>query len=95
MLTFNTVLNDYFPKLEMYTLPLTRAHGENHPEVFDVRELFQTMNTKVKDSDKPDLDKEFKRLRKVTNNYELPTDACETYEAVYTMLSEADEAYYV
>ncbi|MFO8069532.1 MAG: iron-sulfur cluster repair di-iron protein, ric [Alkalibacterium sp.] len=95
MLTFKTVLNDYFPKLEFYTVPLTRAHGKNHPEVFDVHELFQTMNAKVNGSDKPDLDKEFKRLREVTNNYALPTDACETYEAVYSMLSEADEAYYV
>ncbi|WP_423190247.1 iron-sulfur cluster repair di-iron protein, ric [Alkalibacterium sp. f15] len=96
MLTFNTVLNDYFPKLEFYTLPLTRAHGKNHPEVFDVYDLFQTMNAQVKenDSEKLNLDKEFKKLRAVTNNYALPSDACETYEAVYNMLSEADEAYH-
>ncbi|MFO8069586.1 MAG: iron-sulfur cluster repair di-iron protein, ric, partial [Alkalibacterium sp.] len=92
MLTFKTVLNDYFPKLEFYTVPLTRAHGKNHPEVFDVHELFQTMNAKVNGSDKSDLDKEFKELREVTSNYALPSDACETYEAVYRMLSEADEA---
>lgn len=96
MLTFNTVVNDYFPKLDFYTLPLTRAHGKNHPEVFEVHELFQSMNTKVQEdhSDKANLDKEFSELRKVTNDYALPADACETYEAVYSMLSEADTAYY-
>lgn len=96
MTEFNTVANEHFPKLEIFTLPLTRAHGKNHPEVFRVHELFQTMNEKVKDSgaEKPDLNDEFTELREVTSQYALPGDACETYEAVYEMLSEADEAYY-
>lgn len=96
MPTFDTLLNEFFPKLAIYTRPLTRAHGKNHPEVFEVHELFQTMNAKVQedDSDKTNLDKEFSELRKVTNDYALPADACETYEAVYSMLSEADAAYY-
>lgn len=96
MTEFNTVVNEYFPKLEIFTLPLTRAHGKNHPEVFRVHELFQAMNEKVKDSgsENPDLDEEFTELREVTGQYALPGDACETYEAVYEMLSEADEAYH-
>lgn len=59
MTEFNTVVKEHFPKLEIYTLPLTRAHGKNHPEVYRVHELFKTMNAKVKDNtvDKVDLDK--------------------------------------
>ncbi|MDZ7836329.1 MAG: iron-sulfur cluster repair di-iron protein, ric [Alkalibacterium sp.] len=95
MTEFKTVVNDYFPKLELYTLPLTRAHGKKHPEVLAVHELFQTIQKKVKasDSDRPELDNDFRKLREVTDHYALPSDACETYEAVYRMLSEADEAY--
>ena len=49
MTEFNTVINKHIPKLDMYTLPLTRAHGKNHPEVFRVHELYQSINAKVKD----------------------------------------------
>ena len=96
MADFTRIVDNYFPKLEMYTLPLTRAHGKNHPEVFRVHELFQLMNEKVKENtaSKVKLDKEFSELRQVTNHYTLPSDACETYEAVYSMLAEADEVYY-
>lgn len=96
MTEFNTVINKHIPKLDMYTLPLTRAHGKNHPEVFRVHELYQSISAKVKDSGEsaPDLDEEFDELRQVTSEYALPSDACETYEAVYAMLSEADAAYF-
>ncbi|MER2063386.1 MAG: iron-sulfur cluster repair di-iron protein, ric [Alkalibacterium sp.] len=96
MKTFDAVVEEHFPTLEIYTLPVTRAHGKNHPEVFRVHELFETMNAKVKESgaEKPELDEEFTELREVTSQYAVPNDACETYEAVYEMLSEADEAYY-
>ena len=39
------------------------------------------------------LDEEFKSLREVTNNYAIPSDVCESYEAVYNMLEEVDTAY--
>lgn len=39
------------------------------------------------------LDNEFKQLREITDNYTVPGDVCESYEAVYNMLSELDDAY--
>lgn len=97
METFNHVAKKYFPKLKFFTLAITRAHGQNHPEVFEVRDLFKMINKKNKKAKKtkPDLDAEFTQLRKVTNNYAIPGDACEAYTAVYKMLSEVDEAYQV
>lgn len=97
MRPFNEIVNVYFPKVDLYTLPLTRAHGNNHPEVFRVRELFELMHSKVKNTRlKPaDLVEEFKEMRVVTNNYTTPSDACKTYKAVYTMLKESDESYHI
>ncbi len=43
---------------------------------------------------RPDLDSEFTRLRAVTDNYTVPSDVCESYEAVYKMLLELDQAYH-
>lgn len=96
MTNYNEVIKKYFTKLKFFTLAITRAHGKNHPEVFEVRALFKEISKKSKMTKlkKPDLDAEFAQLRKVTNNYTIPGDACPTYTSVYTMLSEIDIAYH-
>lgn len=92
---FNKLVTDYFEKLDLYTTAITRAHGKNHPEAFEVRELFEAINGKVKDAgaSKLDLDTEFAQLRQITDNYTIPGDVCETYAGTYGMLSEVDKAY--
>lgn len=96
MATFNEVTKQYFEKLDMFTLAITRAHGKNHPEAFEVRELFSAMNEKTQEASpvKPDLEAEFTKLRVITDNYTIPGDVCETYAGVYNMLSETDQAYH-
>ncbi len=96
IVTFNEALEETFETLDLYTTAITRAHGKNHPEAFEVREIFESMNEKVKASGtkKPDLDEAFKQLRKITDHYTVPDDVCETYAGVYHMLLEAEEAYY-
>ena len=93
--TFNKVVEDDFSKLDLYTTAITRAHGENHPEAFEVRELFEKINAKVTDAgtSKPNLDEEFTKLREITNHYTIPEDVCETYAGTYNMLSELDKSY--
>ncbi|WP_033827378.1 hypothetical protein [Bacillus andreraoultii] len=93
--TFNEVVENNFEKLDLFTKAITRAHGKNHPEAFEVRELFETMNTKVQEAgtNKPNLDAEFTQLRKITDNYTIPGDVCETYAGTFEMLSEVDNAY--
>ena len=94
--TFHDFTNNHFEKLDLFTTAITRAHGKNHPEAFEVREIFESMNEKVKASGtkKPDLDEAFKQLRKITDHYTVHDDVCETYAGVYHMLLEAEEAYY-
>lgn len=96
MTQFNETVKQNFPKLKFFTLAITRAHGKNHAEVFEVRDLFKTMNKKVKQAkkNKPLLDEDFSKLRQVTNNYLVPADGCEAYKATYSMLKEVDEAYH-
>lgn len=93
--TFNEVITSHSEKLELFTKAITRAHGKNHPEAFEVRELFEAISEKVKDTAliKPDLDAEFAQLRKITDNYTIPEDVCETYAGTYNMLLELDKAY--
>ena len=93
---FNEVVEEYSSKLDLFTSAITRAHGKSHPETFEVRELYEAMNIKIKEAgtDKPNLDEEFTRLRKITRNYTIPNDVCETYAGTYNMLSEADKSYH-
>lgn len=93
--SFQKVIDKNFKRLDLYTTALTRVHGHNHPEVFKVRELFETIKSKIisENINKPDLDAEFSQLRQVTQNYKVPTGVCEAYEGVYNMFSEIDQAY--
>ncbi|HHU32158.1 MAG: iron-sulfur cluster repair di-iron protein, ric [Zhaonellaceae bacterium] len=96
-LTFSEVIKKHFPILEQYVPIVERVHGGSHPEFYEVRKLFDEINKKVKNSgsEKPELSEEFAKLRAVTDNYTVPGDVCESYEAVYKMLAEADTAYQI
>lgn len=94
-LTFDEVKTEHFKKLEQYVPIVSRVHGKGHPEFYEVHKLFDVINKKTKEAgkQKPELGEEFKQIRKVTDNYTVPDDVCESYEAVYNMLAELDEAY--
>lgn len=95
MTKFNDVKEKYLERLEQYVPVVARVHGGSHPEFHEVHKLFNELkdNIKTSGSEKPDLDDTLKALRTVTNDYTVPKDVCESYEAVYQMLSELDKAY--
>lgn len=96
-LTFNQVKEKNFKTLEQYVPIVARVHGANHPEFYEVRKIIDTIIRKTKGSgkDKPELNEDFAKLREITNNYTVPDDVCESYEAVYNMLSELDNSYQI
>ncbi len=95
MKDFNEAVKQNLGKLEQYVPVVARVHGGNHPEFHDVKKVFDKISVKIKNTgtDKPDLANEFKELRQITDNYTVPGDVCESYEAVYNMLEEVDKAY--
>lgn len=95
MATFTEAREKHFERLEQFTPIVQRVHGKEHPEFHEVKELWDSIyaKTETAGSDKPALETEFKQLREVTNNYTVPSDVCESYEAVYNMLEEVDTAY--
>lgn len=94
-LSFNQVKAEHLKTLEQYVPIVARVHGGSHPEFHEVHKLFAVINQKIKavGSERPELNSEFEQLRKITDNYTVPADVCESYEAVYKMLAELDEAY--
>ena len=95
-LIFNEVKKTYFQRLKQYVPIVAKVHGGNHPEFHEVRNLFETIIEKTKEagSKKPEINEEFTKLREITDNYTVPGDVCESYEAVYNMLAEIDKAYH-
>jgi iron-sulfur cluster repair protein YtfE (RIC family) len=88
--TFNEARTKHLKTLEQYVPVVARVHGKSHPEFFDVEKQFDSMLKKINETGAamPALSEEFEKLREITNNYSLPADVCESYEAVYKMLAE-------
>ena len=95
MKNFNEVKEMHSETLRRFVPVVARVHGQAHPEFHQVHDIYNKINEKMLASkeDRPELDEEFKELRKVTDNYKVPEDTCESYEAVYNMLSDLDQAY--
>lgn len=84
----------HMERLEQFVPIVERVHGGNHPEIFKVGQLFNELNESIQAKNEGAvLDQEFEELREITNNYQVPDDVCESYEAVYHMLEELDLAY--
>lgn len=95
-LIFKEAKKQHLQKLKQYVPVVAKVHGGSHPEFHQVRDLFDIILEKTKEAGtkRPDLGQEFARLREITNDYTVPGDVCESYEAVYDMLAELDKAYH-
>lgn len=78
-------------ELEMVIPIVDRVHGPHHPEFHEVREVYNDLEKKLEAHQDPE--NEFIKLRQLTQDYTVPGDVCETYEAVYNMLAELDATY--
>jgi regulator of cell morphogenesis and NO signaling len=92
-ISFVSAVAELMPTLEQYVPVVDRVHGANHPEFHEVRAVFNVINTKIQSERALDLSDEFNQLRMITDNYIIPEDVCESYEAVYDMLKALNDAY--
>ena len=94
--TFAQARKQHLKVLKQYVPIVDRVHGPSHPEFHEVRKVFDAVVQKLDQarSKHPQLEEEFSLLRTITQNYHVPDDVCESYEAVYLMLSELDDAYH-
>ena len=94
-LTFNQTKEMHLNTLKQYVPVVDRVHGGTHPEFHDVRRIYDDIHKKIEEAglNRPELDEDFSKLREITNNYTVPADVCESYEAVFNMLADLDAAY--
>ncbi|MFA7671605.1 MAG: hypothetical protein WCY53_05025 [Sphaerochaetaceae bacterium] len=77
--------------LNQYIPIVARVHGPTHSEFYEVQKIYNQLVETLKESNS--LESLFGQLREVTSNYLVPVDVCESYEAVYEMLNQLDNAY--
>lgn len=82
---------DLFEKLDFYLPTVKKVHGKNHEEIFEVDKIYNSIKENLDTSNHEKLEDDFINLRKITNDYTIPQDTCETYEAVYKILNKLDE----
>ncbi len=92
MKNFKKVKTQHIEKLNQYVPIVKRVHGSEHLEFYEVSDIYDVIVSKL-EAGNNDLIIEFANLRKLTNQYAIPSGVCESYEAVYDMLFELDEAY--
>lgn len=94
--SFNEAKKAHMKTLKQYVPIVERVHGAHHPEFHRVRQLFDDMTAKITEAKRkrPQLADVFLQLRAVTDNYTVPGDVCESYQAVYQMLAALDQAYH-
>ena len=94
-ISFDQAKDRYLKTLQQYVPVVARVHGGNHPEFHEIRAVFDVIVEKIQQSetDTVPLDQEFSKLREISHDYLVPEDVCESYEGVYRMLEEIDEAY--
>nr|WP_276939796.1 iron-sulfur cluster repair di-iron protein, ric [Helcococcus sueciensis] len=82
---------DLFEKLDFYLPIVKKVHGKDHEEIFEVDKIYNSIKENLDNSNREKLEDDFINLRKITNDYTIPQDTCETYEAVYKILKKLDE----
>ncbi|MFA5693012.1 MAG: iron-sulfur cluster repair di-iron protein, ric [Acholeplasmataceae bacterium] len=79
-------------QLDLFVPIVNKVHGKNHPEFNEVKNNYDVINNKL-NTNNFNLENEFTNLRKITSNYKIPNDVCESYEAVYLMLEKLDGSF--
>lgn len=87
------MIKEFFDKndemLDLYTQAIIKAHGAHHPEVFEVRKVYEDIQKKVR-AGQEDLTADFSKLRSLTADYTIPADACGAMTKTYQTLEEFD-----
>ena len=74
---------DLIKELDKILPVVVRVHGEHHPELAKVEELYAALKTHP-------TEEVFAELRTVTSHYTAPEDACPTFCKVYEDLQALD-----
>lgn len=80
-----------FKTLNMFLPRVQKIHGVEHPELMEVEQVTDELQTVLEDGmDTGRATALLEKLRSLTRNYAIPSDACPAYKNAYKALSQID-----
>jgi iron-sulfur cluster repair protein YtfE (RIC family) len=80
-----------FKTLNMFLPRVKKIHGAEHPELIEVEQVADELQAVLEDGmDTGRITALLERLRNLTKNYTIPSDACPAYKNAYKALSQID-----
>jgi iron-sulfur cluster repair protein YtfE (RIC family) len=81
-----------FRELGMLIPAVQKVHGSAHPELQEVGQLYAALKEKLEaGASAAETTPLVERLRTLTNQYTVPSDACLAFRKTYAALSKIDE----
>lgn len=85
----NETITECIAVLDKVLPVVVRVHGGNHPELSDIFASYGTLKNAILDG--TDTSSAVAEIRRLTDGYTLPADACQAYTKVYNALKTIDE----
>lgn len=80
-----------FKTLNMFLPKVQKIHGAKHPELMEVKQVTDELQAVFEDGmDTGRATALLEKLRSLTRNYAIPSDACPAYKNAYKALSQID-----
>lgn len=80
-----------FRTLNLFLPRVKKIHGAEHPELMKVEQVADELQVLLEDGmDTGRTTVLLERLRNLTRNYAIPSDACPAYKNAYKALSQID-----
>lgn len=115
----HTYLREALPQIDGVFNTVLKAHGKNHPELFELHKVFSRLKGDLDQhlikeetmlfpafndsitAETRDISRQIKleheeagkalaQMRRISNDYKPPMDACMTYQRLFTMLEELE-----
>jgi iron-sulfur cluster repair protein YtfE (RIC family) len=84
-------IQESFKTLNLFLPRVKKIHGAEHPELTEVEQVTNELQAVLEDGmDTSRTTALLERLRNLTKNYAIPSDACPAYKNAYKALSQID-----
>lgn len=80
-------------ELDYLMIKVSKVHGDNHPELLKIKDCYLSIKAALFKNDKNKVIDEIKKASALSNDFEIPSDACEAYTRVYKAFKALEENY--
>lgn len=79
----NNKIESAINELDLLMYKVSRVHGKNHLELIKINELYPILKNDIINNDYIKANEVLNKIKILSNNFNLPSDACSAYTRVY------------